>query len=224
MAGPNRGRPYDAVGDQTGGNPANADPRASSAGMSASSASGPGTGGSGMGGSSMGGSSAAGSGAAGPAASGGYASAPDPAMETGPAPAGGLGMVVSAETAIALLAGLWLIVSRFVFDYPANGSTAGGVLNGVVIGIAVAVIAVARMSTTARSSPMLGLVTAVLGAWMIASPWVFGYNNWGTGSRPIYSDVIVGVVLFFVGLLSSMGAMRAMRASMGGGGRHLATR
>lgn len=108
-------------------------------------------------------------------------------------------MVASAPGAIALLGGIWLLVSRLVFNYAAAGSAADGVLNGVIVGIAVALIALALMSS-ASSNPVLGLVVAVLGGWMIASPWIFNYNSWGSESGPTYSDVITGAGIAASGL------------------------
>jgi hypothetical protein len=118
------------------------------------------------------------------------------------APMGGAGigsMLASAPSAIALLGGIWLLVSRLVFNYARAGSGADGVLNGVILGISVALIALALMAS-ARSNPVLGLVLAVLGGWMIASPWIFNYNSWGSQSGPTYSDVITGAGIAASGL------------------------
>jgi SPW repeat len=139
------------------------------------------------------------------------------------APMGGAGigsMLASAPSAVALLGGIWLLVSRLVFNYAAAGSAADGVLNGVVVGIAVALIALALMSS-ARSNPVLGLVLAVLGGWMIASPWIFNYNSWGSESGPTYSDVITGagiaasgIATWLAGTARQVMAVRRRRPGM----------
>jgi hypothetical protein len=140
--------------------------------------------------------------------------------------------VISAPNALLLIAGVWLIISRFVFDFPLAGSTAGGVLNGVVIGIAVAVMALVRMSAY-RSNPMINLVTVVAGMWMMASPWAFGYPHFGSGGRPGWSDIIVGGFIIAFGLAgaagnavrrSGMGSRMGMGMMNRGGGGRLATR
>jgi SPW repeat-containing protein len=122
-------------------------------------------------------------------------------QQRGPAgAASGLGaMAASAPSAIALLGGVWLVVSRLVFDFPAAGSMADGVLNGLIVGIAITLVALARM-TSASSNPVLGLVTAALGGWMIAAPWVFNYAHWGTNSGPTWSDVVTGALIALSGL------------------------
>jgi hypothetical protein len=150
---------------------------------------------------------------AGRAPEGGYAPQPEPAP----------GMservqqsAISLPNALLLIAGVWLIISRFVFDYPAAGSTAGGVLNGVVIGIAVAVLALVRMSAY-RSNPLINLVTMVAGGWMMASPWAFGYPHFGTLGRPGWSDIIVGGFIIFFGLLGAIAQVVRYRPKMRGG-------
>jgi uncharacterized membrane protein SirB2 len=135
---------------------------------------------------------------------------------------------ISAPNALLLIAGIWLILSRFVFDFPLAGSTAGGVLNGVVIGIAVAIMALVRMSAY-RSNPMINLVTVVAGAWIMASPWAFGYPHFGSGGRPGWSDIIVGGFIVVFGLLgaaanfvrrpSRSSGSRMSMMNRGGGGR-----
>lgn len=136
---------------------------------------------------------------------------------TSPQP--GYDIAGSAPSAVALIAGLWLVVSRFVFDYPGAGAGSDGLWNGVVIGIAVALIAMVRMST-ATSNPVLSLVNLVLGGWMIAGPWVFNYDQWGAGSGPAWSDVITGAAIAVFALASwSAGA-----ASQAGTARRVATR
>jgi hypothetical protein len=129
----------------------------------------------------------------------------------------GYPMKASLPTALLLLGGTWLIVSRLVFNYTAAGSTPGGVLNGAVIGLILILVAVARLVTW-RSSPTLGAASAILGAWMIASPWVFGYAHWGAGSRPTWSDVITGAVILLSGLATWSAGEAIQRADRAGAG------
>jgi hypothetical protein len=112
----------------------------------------------------------------------------------------------SAPSAIALLGGVWLVVSRLVFDFATAGSTADGVVNGVIVGIAVTLVALALMSN-ASANPALGFVLAVLGAWMIAAPWVFNYGRWGAESEPTFSDVITGAAIALTGLATWLAGM-----------------
>src|ERR1700754_1277159 len=162
-------------------------------------------------------------------AGGGYAAAPSP--ESMRMAERVQQSAISLPNALLLIAGVWLIISRFVFDFPLAGATAGGVLNGVVIGIAVAIMALVRMSAY-RSNPLINAVTVVAGGWMMAAPWAFSYPHFGTNGRPGWSDIIVGGFIIFFGLLGAFGNLARRRPGMGsrmtmglhrGGGR-LATR
>jgi hypothetical protein len=120
------------------------------------------------------------------------------------------GTAASAPAALALLGGLWLVISRLVFNFSGMALGPRGLVNGVVIGAAIALIATVRMATS-TSSPMLSAATMVLGGWMIASPWVYGYAHWGAGSRPVWSDVVTGAVIALVSLASWSAGMAARR-------------
>ncbi|HKT04782.1 MAG TPA: SPW repeat protein [Rugosimonospora sp.] len=118
---------------------------------------------------------------------------------------GSPGFAATAPSAIALLGGVWLIVARFVYTFLGTGGRLGGVPNGIVVGAAVVLIALAQLSNPA-SSPALSAANVVLGGWMIASPWVFHYHFW---SALAWSDLITGVVIGLTALASfSAGAAR----------------
>jgi hypothetical protein len=116
---------------------------------------------------------------------------------------GPFAIAATAPSAIALLGGIWLLISRLVYNYASAGSGADGVLNGVVIGIASGLVALALM-TTSTSNPVLGLVLAAFGGWMIAAPWVFHYSHWGTGSKGAWSDVVTGGAIALTGVITWM--------------------
>lgn len=113
--------------------------------------------------------------------------------------------VASAPSAFALLAGVWLIVSRLIVDFPPAGGGTDAALNGIVIGIAVGLVALVRMATNA-SNPVLDLVNLALGAWLIISPWIFGYDQWDTWRS--WSDLLAGAVIAAAGLASYLAATR----------------
>jgi hypothetical protein len=105
---------------------------------------------------------------------------------------------------VNFLAGLWLIVSPWVFGAVAGAE--GATWNSVVVGIVIAGIAAARYSR-AVDAPGLSYVTAVLGAWMIATPWAYAYTaNVGR----TWNSVIVGLIVLVLGVVSAT-AGRAAR-------------
>lgn len=132
------------------------------------------------------------------------------AIATGPS-----AMAASAPAALALLGGVWLLVSRLVYDFPAAGSSPQGVANGLIVGIVITLVALARLTGT-RSNPLLGLVLVAFGAWMIAAPWIFGYDRWsGASSRATWSDVITAGLVILSGLATWFaGTVRQLRTAV----------
>lgn len=94
-------------------------------------------------------------------------------------------------------------------------STAGphAYWNGVIIGSAVTFVAMLRLSSL-ESSPMLSLVNAVLGAWIVGSLWTFHYEDGPMGSLPACSDLVAGGATAVLAAASfAAGVRRVMRTS-----------
>lgn len=125
-------------------------------------------------------------------------------------------LAASAASAPTLLGGVWLVVSRLVMNFRdvGIGLGVGAVWSGVTVGVAVTLIALARLATI-RSDPTLSLVNVVLAGWVMASPWVFGYAQFGIGSGPGWSDVIAGAVIAASSLSSWLAAITVRRATGG---------
>jgi SPW repeat len=117
----------------------------------------------------------------------------------------------ASPSTLVLIGGAWLVVSRLVFHY-ATDASGNALLNGVIVGIAVSAAALFRLSNS-DSNPGLDLAAAVFGAWMIASPWVYSYDRWGSGSRPAWNDVITGAVIVVLALASLTGGAAARSRS-----------
>jgi hypothetical protein len=86
-----------------------------------------------------------------------------------------------------ILLGIWLIASPWVFDY--SGTPA--VMNSVMIGILIAILAASRLASL-RDTASLSGVNLVLAVWTAASSWLFGYAQNVAGVR---DNVIVGIVI-----------------------------
>lgn len=88
---------------------------------------------------------------------------------------------------IALLAGLWLFVSPWIYGAFANPSA----WNGWIVAALIVVFARIRMSHPASTG--LSWLNSVLGIWTFASPWVFGY----TGNTGFFiNSMFLGFVVF----------------------------
>jgi hypothetical protein len=95
-----------------------------------------------------------------------------------------------------LILGLWLIVAPFVLTF--TGSGARG--NDIILGIVIAVIAACRVFGAYRSA-WLSWVNALLGIWVIISPWVLGFSG---KAQPTWNNVIVGIAITILGVWSAV--------------------
>lgn len=96
---------------------------------------------------------------------------------------------------LVAVAGLWQLVSPFILNFTARTTA---MWNAVVIGLVLIVLGVwAALNKEARTSRTLDWVNAILGLWLVASPFVLGYSDMATA---MWSSIIVGlVVLVFAG-------------------------
>ena len=79
---------------------------------------------------------------------------------------------VKTASGLAVLFSLWLIVSPFVLGFA--GST--GMWDAVVVGVVVLVLAWIRYANPSGTAVLSWLV-ALLGVWLILSPYVFGMSG-----------------------------------------------
>lgn len=107
------------------------------------------------------------------------------------------------------LAGLYAAISPWVVTF-ASGQPQLRISN-LVVGLAVAVLALGFALAPER---MLGMGFAICGAgaWLIVSTWIVGDSPDG---GVILSNVIVGGVIFLLGLASAAAAMKARAALKG---------
>lgn len=117
-------------------------------------------------------------------------------------------------SAANVVAGLWLIVAPFVLNF--EGAQAAQ-WNHIIVGAAVALIALVRASDP-EERPGMSWTNVVLGAWMIAAPFVLGYS--GVNDAQINS-IIMGAVVMALGAFSAYETNQAQRDMMDlSGGRH----
>jgi hypothetical protein len=102
-------------------------------------------------------------------------------------PAGGASL-------IALLAGLWLIVSPWI--YGAYGNSAAW--NSWVIGALIFLLGLVRMNRPAATG--LSWLNSILGIWTLASPWVYGYTG---RPGPLINSLCMGLVVFCAAIVGA---------------------
>lgn len=89
------------------------------------------------------------------------------------------------QDAVNALLGLWLVISPWLFVYAGHTAAAW---NAWVVGVIVLVAAIAALT---RFHEWEEWVNAVLGLWLIISPWLTGYAE---VTAAVWNHVIVGIL------------------------------
>ena len=114
-------------------------------------------------------------------------------------------------SALVFIAGIWLIIAPFSLDYRNTGGDFNGYWNDVVIGVALAAVALVRIVSPVATAP-LSVINVLLGMWLIIAPFILGYNDGSDAAAATVNDIVVGlivVVLAAVSLLSGRSAHHA---------------
>jgi hypothetical protein len=106
---------------------------------------------------------------------------------------------------LAMLTGLYVVASPWIVGFDATRLAQCD----VIVGIAVAVLAYG-FATALHHTHGMAWTLPVLGVWLIVSPWIV------EGARPtagmMWSNVIAGAVLTFLGLTATYFGMRTRTA------------
>ena len=100
---------------------------------------------------------------------------------------------VRIASGLNFLVGVYLIISGWI-----GGTNGGNIWNSIIAGIIVAVLAATRFSGATR--PWASWVDALVGAWLIISPWVYGY----AGTSWEWNSIIVGIAIVVFGVWSAL--------------------
>ena len=92
---------------------------------------------------------------------------------------------------VALLAGLWLFVSPWIYGAYGNSNA----WNNWIVGALIFIFGLARMNRPASTG--LSWLNSVLGIWTFISPWIVGYN--GHPGR-LVNSLFVGLIVFCAGI------------------------
>jgi hypothetical protein len=90
------------------------------------------------------------------------------------------------QDSVNLILGIWLAVSPWILPY---AGLQGPAWNARITGLAIAVAAAAALMAYEVWKEW---VNVLLAAWLIVSPWVFGYSEAGA---PFYNQFIVGLAV-----------------------------
>jgi hypothetical protein len=112
----------------------------------------------------------------------------------------------SPFSALNILLGVWLIVSPFVLAFH---HLTPAVWNNVAVGILVGLFALFRNSG-GYDEPGWSWCNAILGLWLVVSPWALGFAS--TGSAMV-NNLVAGGVIALLAFISAMVARPAITRS-----------
>jgi hypothetical protein len=108
---------------------------------------------------------------------------------------------VKIASGLNFLAGIWLIISPWVYG---TVYSAGSAWNNIIVGIIIAVFAAIRFFSP-RSAVGLSWINALLGIWMILSPWIYRY----AANRPrLWNSIIMGIIVVILSVWSATATRR----------------
>ena len=105
---------------------------------------------------------------------------------------------VQLASGFDVLAGFWLAFSPWVLGFSASHPT--GRWNDLILGIAIGVFALFSGAVALRVA-WLSWLNALLGAWVMVSPWVLGFH---TSEAAVWNNILLGLAVI---VLACWGAL-----------------
>ena len=109
---------------------------------------------------------------------------------------------------LVLLAGLWLAISPWVIHF--NGTDPAITANNLIIGLAVAVLALG-LTLLPQRMVRLSWTTAILGVWVAVSQWVIHQS--GTAAGIWVNNLITGVIIAVLSVVAGAILMGGSRTT-----------
>jgi SPW repeat-containing protein len=94
---------------------------------------------------------------------------------------------------IALLAGLWLFISPWIYGAYGNSDA----WNGWIVGALIVFLALIRLNRPTAIG--LSWINSILGIWTFISPWIYGFTVTGR----LINSLFVGFIVFCASLVSA---------------------
>lgn len=102
---------------------------------------------------------------------------------------------------------LWLIIGSWALNYPLDDAAQDARYQEVLVGLVV--LAVACRGLTRPRGTLSDALLAVGGAWLISAPFAMGYADISATTTARNNDVVIGIVLLTIAVLSA--AFNALR-------------
>jgi len=104
----------------------------------------------------------------------------------------------TTASGLDVLAGIWLLISPFVLTFRGVN---GAMTNNVVMGIAIGILATYRLFSAAANNAWVSWLNALLGVWVLISPWVLGFSLSNTAMT---NNLIVGIIVIILSVWSAL--------------------
>lgn len=117
---------------------------------------------------------------------------------------------IMTASGLDALAGIWLLLSPFILRFLPGAA----VTNNVLVGIVIAILAIIRFSG-AYEQAWISWINAILGVWVLISPWVLQFADHRV---PTTNNVITGIVVIILATWSALAtdaSRRGMRGDYG---------
>lgn len=100
---------------------------------------------------------------------------------------------LKVASGLNVVAGIYLIISAWI------GALSGGTrANGIIFGIIVAILAAIRFS--GGTGRWMSWLNALIGIWLIISPWVYGTAGQGW----MWNSIVLGIIVLVLGACAAM--------------------
>jgi hypothetical protein len=120
-------------------------------------------------------------------------------MTTINSPSGENRNVIGFASGGTLVLGLWLAISPWVLGY----LTPAALWNSVIVGIAIALLASARLAMPTRVAAVPSWINVALGAWLIVSPFLLNYTLAGVTWNSVIVGALVAIMAFASGSMAT---------------------
>ncbi len=110
---------------------------------------------------------------------------------------------VKVASGLNILLSIWLIVSPFLLGFSAGSALA--LWDAIVVGVVVLILSWIRMANP-ESATWISWVSALLGLWLIVSPFVLGTSFI---MAVMWDDIIVGIGMVIFGAWAALAAPAA---------------
>ena len=100
-------------------------------------------------------------------------------------------------------AGVWVAIAPFMLGYR---SIATALWNGLIVGVAVVVLAASALMMNEIAVKTMDRITAVLGLWLVLAPFILSY---AMVTAALWSDIIAGVAILVLAVWAERELPRA---------------